>query len=533
MAIVDNRNVSLEGRKIGVHPVVTLILIAVLLVLMTVPTYHMMNALGSVFNPSSLLAYCIIGVIAFSVSTVEPMLSQSIYHNEGTSNNARKDIAGRFWLILCVIFVTAMGGWSHDVTTSKQDIATTSHNTKSQTFADDLKTIELEYQSGMIKAKTDAEHLALDIERRKARSELNNRYSQHQANATSEYSPIGRLGSALLYCLFSLIVSVATITYSRFILRFSLSITEIPIIDYISKLGQDWTTGKAEGSNNIIDHGTGRKTQLRNDLPEPEMQLKNIELTRPSGSQKTEPVPDQNHPTQNRPAPATTGVGAVSDTSTAVGVRTPNKTPQKGGNFRAFEKLDYEQLKMAVIAGKIPPTVRPVKDWLLKNNLCLTDADRQKIAADSLHRLSADGVLVLNPEQGTTNRIVAKYVLADSVKKKQGEITPEPEVITADEIGPNEIETRCGQCGNYDYTPVDQLIDRQKGIVKCSECQKGYVAETHVTNDSKPIKQAMIDSGMIPKPSSKPQITPAAGVGIGIDEDGISPMLGVGAVITK
>ena len=483
MAIVDNRNVSLEGRKIGVHPIVTLILITVLLILMTVPTYHMMNALGSVFDPDSLLAYFIIGVVAFSVSTIEPMLSQSIYHNEGTSNHARKDIAGRFWLILCVIFVTAMGGWSHDVTTSKLDIATTSHNTKSRTFADDLKTIELEYQAGMAKAKTDAEFLALDIKRRKARSKLNSQYSQHQAGAVSERSPMGRLASSLLYCLFSLIVSVATITYSRFILRFSLSITEIPIIDYISKLGQDWTTGKAEGSNNIIDHGTGRKTQLRNDLPEPEIQLHNVGRTPSLAPERGNLTSFKNGATENRPEPEDTRVGAVLNDAQSVGERPPTKTAERAA-LVDYSEGHYEAIKKAIVSGDISPTQKPVKSQLVRLNVrFVDDAARQKKAVEILDTLAAEGVLIVNPQFGKGGQVVAKYLL----NPKRDSIGGEGEELASDPIGEFDITTRCGRCGEYAYTQIDTLMDKQNGVVSCEGCGKNYVAQSHLTNDSNPL----------------------------------------------
>ena len=464
MAIVDNRNISLEGRKIGVHPIVTLFLIGILLILMLVPTYHMSNAMSSVFDMSNTLAYCVIGLIAFAISTVEPMLSQSIYHNEGTSNNARKDVSGRFWLLICVFFVTAMGGWSHHVTTSKDDIQRTSHNTLSRTFSDDLESIELEYQTSMATAK-DKDKIGLDIKRRQQRSALNRRYAAHQAAAVAPSSELGRAASTLLYCLLSLIVSIATITYSRFILRFSLSITEIPIIDYISKLGQDWKTGKAEGSNNIIDHGMGRKTALRGDLETPKIELRNVK-------EQWANV-DDIRPAPNRPAPYDSTVGAVSGDENHGGERSPK--PE-------YSETHYQAIKQSILSGDFNPTQAPVKKELVRLRVqFIDDAERQRKAVEILNQLQAEGVIIENPAQKDTKQNLAKFVVNPDHQPAQNlESTTDENLEQGDE---EMIRSTCPEC-QHTSRASKKNIKRWQGAVGCPECRTDYLV---ADNLAKPI----------------------------------------------
>jgi hypothetical protein len=179
---------------------------------------------------------------------------------------------------------------------------------------------------------------------------------------------------------------------------------------------------------------------------------------------------------ENRPQLDNTTVTDSPDVS----VRTLEKQPDRVDLFRAFNESDYGQLQQGIINAEIAPVVRAVKDWLLKKRLCLTDTERQKVATQCLKRLHHEQVLMLNPEQGKTNKIVSKYILNLKADDSSG-----------DRIGAYDIETRCGECGAYDYTRIDDLLDRQKGIVHCSGCSKNYVAQSHLTSDSKSITESL------------------------------------------
>lgn len=106
-------------------------------------------------------------------------------------------------------------------------------------------------------------------------------------------------------------------------------------------------------------------------------------------------------------------MGAVSNTNKSVGVRTPDNESKEGVIFRAINADDIEEARKAVIAGDLSPTIRPVKDWLLKvRQVVISDTARQDSASKLLQSLFKEGLLILNPNQKYTKQKLAKYILA-------------------------------------------------------------------------------------------------------------------------
>ena len=524
MAIVDNRSISQEGRKIGVHPIITLFLMVVLLILLAVPTYHMTNALGSFFAPNGGYMLWIVSCIAFAVSTAEPVVVQSIYHNEGISNG-QKDYGGRISLIAIIVFVTAMGGWSHTVNNGKDDISSNAHGIKTKSFQSDLSAAKNDYQSKMAKAKP-KDHAGITAAYRRAEAGIYRKYSKHAKTAVVKTSEAARVASTLLYCLFSLIVSILTVAYARFILRFSLSITEIPIINYMHKVGLNWTTGKAEGSNNIIDHGTGRKIPLRDELPEPEIQLKGVNLN-PSNKVDTGSV-------QESPPASNSQRGGGFGVAGGGSGRSLNESTKQGA-YLPYDQHHYFAIKKAIIDEEITPAQKPVMKKLTALNVKFKDdAARTDKAKFVLSELKSEGVIADNPKFGNSRgKVVGMYVLNKDYSESDSAQNEESEVLAKDQVKPFDIETRCNLCANYNYHHVD-FINRNNGVVECthSPCKRRYVARSHVTSDSKDIEETKKRYAESLK-SNNSSIIPGAGLGLSIDENGISPTAIIGAGVIR
>ena len=135
--------------------------------------------------------------------------------------------------------------------------------------------------------------------------------------------------------------------------------------------------------------------------------------------------------------------------------------------------------------SNIKPTLRSVKAELVSLNVkFVTDAERQAKAALILVQLKTDGVIIDNPAKvkGVAKYLVNPlYVHLEIVENtEQGG----NETIASDEIGPFDIETRCGACGAFNYDHVQPLLEKQNGVVHCYNCDKNYMANSHVTNCS-------------------------------------------------
>jgi len=184
--------------------------------------------------------------------------------------------------------------------------------------------------------------------------------------------------------------------------------------------------------------------------------------------------------TGKSPAPLEGLLYEVSDTTDSQTARAVEQPPEKGVQVN-YDVSHYAVIKEGVLNKLIAPTTRPIKAKL--NALMVkfvNDAEREKKAAQILIQLKGEGVIVDNPKAGKGR---AKYVINGDYSE-QPEQGTEPIQDNSEQVSEFDITTRCGACGEYDYTRVDVLMDKQKNIVSCSGCGKNYIAQSHLTNDS-------------------------------------------------
>ena len=482
----DTREVR-HGRKAGISPLAAAVLVFLMLLLMLVPTYHLGNSIGAHLAPHGGYVLVIIFLVAFAVATGEVILSILNYYKEKKSDAI--DVPGRRGIMLVVILTTLTGAYSFHVDTAQESIQSDSHSQQSTTFSLRGKALKSQWQADMTEVKTSAEQSRLTAQYNSDRAALSSQIARHKSQAIVQTSEAAKIVLTFLYGVFSFVCSMVLVAYSRFFVTYAKQLVELPIIAYLDKLRLDWLEGKTQGSDVIIDAGTGKKKVMRDEPLPYSVELNNTTTyhaknTRPSDAENDSQERAGNRPTPNRPEPTTTGLGAVLAASSDSGIRTPNGETEKGV-FRAINVSDIAEAKRAVIAGDLSPTIKPVKLWLLETRqVGISDIERQNHAKKLLDGMAKEGILILNPDQANTKQMLAKYVLASSVKEEQG---ASAETIDDGAIGSFDIETRCGTCGTYDYTRIDELLDNQKGIVTCTNCDKKYVAQSHITSNSKPI----------------------------------------------
>ncbi|WP_157474325.1 hypothetical protein [Leucothrix mucor] len=108
---------------------------------------------------------------------------------------------------------------------------------------------------------------------------------------------------------------------------------------------------------------------------------------------------------------------------------------------------------------------------------------------------------------------MAKFMLNPNDQPSQsdleGQRKPANRNITLDEP----VSCICPECGKQ-----ERIVETTpKGRVK-SSCGAIYVAADNLVDDS---------------PKKKIKVTPAIGAGVGVSEEGISPVVGIGALISK
>lgn len=321
--------------------------------------------------------------------------------------------------------------------------------------------------------------------------------------------------------LFSILCSFCAIFLSCYSAVFLKPLVAIPAFTLIAKLQHAWDSSGADFKavrHKVSPLGGFLSGWLRTQKSTDNKQAANP----PTSGVNTTPPSDNNADLENskkaaaesRPKPEKSRGLANWNTYSALGIRRPkqgaNDAPDPSQAYRSITDSDIKSAKALILCGNIhPPTVLPVKNWLNFKRVGLSDTARQKTAQNILREMFEAGDLKLNPGQAYTKRQLAKYVLTSPLKpdnpdKSKGDTqrtveadkgvysdsdTAEASNIDGegDYIGFFDITTRGGCCGTVSYTPIDQLIDEQNGIVTCEGCGAKYVAQTRLTKDSNPM----------------------------------------------
>lgn len=166
-----------------------------------------------------------------------------------------------------------------------------------------------------------------------------------------------------------------------------------------------------------------------------------------------------------------------------------------------------------VLNNDIKPTIRPIKAALVSQNVkFVDDKARQKKAGEILERLKKEGVIIDNPDQGSGGQIVAKYVRNPDYKEQGAGPVNSSAQDSAKYIQlAKPVNCICPSCGAVEVVAETT----PKGRVR-SGCGKIYKAADNLEN-----------------PKAGWSVKPVAGAGIGISEEGVNPIAGLGAIISK
>jgi len=275
---------------------------------------------------------------------------------------------------------------------------------------------------------------------------------------------------------------------------------------------------------------------------------------------------DGKRASEKRPPLATINVGAVLNDSDDASVRTLNDDPERVPKME-YSAHHYEAIKEGVIDGSINPTMRPVKNALVSLNIkFVDDATRQKKATAILDQLLEEGVLMDNPEFGLTGKVVAKFILNPDYRS--GKVAKSVNAESGSKQGARDQSFKYfnyGRAIKAGHEPAPEWINNPDTKIEVNEGVPLFTLEAEeifrlaiLTPDKKfmlydlgaknideairildgegheDYNQAHEDyQTMIKNSKSGAKVSPVAGAGIGISEDGINPMVGLGAIITK
>ena len=432
-ATMFNDQQILAGQKLGISTAKAFALIAMSLGLGAMNIYHMGNSITSkLLTPdSNIMLFILLYFIASCIAFIEVPLTEEIttLKAKNEASKIKTPVFG-YQVMLSIVACMAVAGGVYSMTTDaeKVDARRTGHDTHSSSF-EDLK-------QGLISNRNAARQQALSfdssVQRQvetsranadyfKALAKLKIQYSAHQVSRPTQAVETGTVWHWLWTIGFSLLCSLGVIVITNYLTKYHKPLTEIPRVFFKVKDQQEWLM--QDDDVRVIpaqvDLSGGSSTgAARKALDTPSPTPENENLT--SASERA---------LENRPAPATINVGAVSDADNGVSVRTLNDDPERVPKIE-YSKHHYEAIKAGVIDGSIKPTMRPIKNGLVSLNIkFVDDATRQKKATSILAQLLKEGVLIDNPEFGLTGKVVAKYILNSDYSEQGSNLKSKEELI--------------------------------------------------------------------------------------------------------
>ena len=467
-ANVFNDQQVMAGQRIGISTAYAILIYIIIACLLPFNTYHLSNMLTNLLGDSwiSTLSY----PLSAALTAAEMPIVQSLVTNYRLDPDS-KIVKMQGSVLVLLILLTVMGGnTSQFISADKKDASIQSHKTQEQSLNDRKKTLESNWRIATRTANRIEDNTDRQIAISQANSTyysgvsvVNNDLSKHQQSRPTTGIKTGSFTHVFLVNLLSLSLVIVSMFLSGFLAVYHTTLVASPAFSFMSKKAHGWLSA-------------ARNFKTSNH----EISPINDSATGYVKVDKTDSRTSALDSTGNSPAPLEGLLSDVSDTTDSQTARAVEQSSEKGVQVN-YGASHYATIKEGVLNKSIAPTTRPIKAKL--NALVVkfvNDAEREKKAAQILIQLKGEGVIVDNPKAGKGR---AKYVINGDYSE-QPEQGTEPIYDNSELVSEFDITTRCGACGEYDYTRVDVLMGKQKNIVSCSGCGKNYIAQSHLTNDS-------------------------------------------------
>ena len=491
-AALFNDQPILAGQKLGISTAKAILLGVMASGLAAMNVYHMGNAVTSklLAPESSIFAYALLYFIACCIAFMEVPVTEEIVTQEARGRKARGHR-----LMLAVIVTMAIGAGLYSITSDadKRSSTIAAHETAGLSYQDRAQALISDRNIARAGATDSAGRSQANADYYRALAALRLEQSGHQSTRPALAVKTDSVFHWIWAIGFSLLCSLGVVVITAYLTKYHKPLTEIPRVFFKTREDQAW----AMNDDDVrvipahVDLAGGSSTgAARKAISTPSSQSKNNNLT--SSSKRDAP---------NRPAPDTANAGAVLNDEKSVSDRPLNQNPERAVQVE-YSNDHYLAVKKAVISKEISPAQKPVCRLLTKLNIkFVDDSERTKKAIEIIENLKAENVLIDNEKFGNSGgKVVAKYKLNPDHENEQSE--------QGDNIASDDIETVCPKCKQT------EIIERS-AVAKSGGKVRSACGHVYSVN------------------GSRWQVSPMVGAGVGFGEDGFSPMLGLGAMLSK
>ena len=513
------RHQTIAGHSVGASKTFGVLMAAITLALVFMNAYHLSNFLVSkLTSPESVFLFkWALMAVGAGIACIEIPLAKSMVTSYRLHGFSSGTIIQGLLAIVVIIMAIVAGISSQLADSDRRDTQTASYQVTDGSFSNMERSATMARDSALHRAnlirdpeskliaKIEAERAYQDqlisIAQQKAAHTLHKPVQMMQSGTTEHY---------IVLALFSIVCSVGAIFCSAFSAVFINPLVAMPAFSLKAKANHDW---QSDGSDfKTVKHELSPLANKFSGYLGREKVAATVKNTALPSAENDDLTSANNRASENRPHVEDTTLRAVLNSSDGVGVRTPNDASQQGGKVD-YSNSHYQTIKQGVLSGDIKPTVRPVKAELVRLKVrFVDDATRQQKAVDILDQLRAEGVLLDNPDFGKGGQVVAKFMLNPNYQSSSDDLAGQSKKANRNITLEEPVSCICPSCGELEI--VDTVS--KNGKVK-SGCGEVYRFADNLADRKR--------RGV--------NVTPMAGVGVGISEDGLSPVAGIGALISK
>jgi len=448
---MNSHNQSIAGLQVGEDKLLEAIIIAAGVGLVAVNAYHMATFLVAKLSSvdSNFVWIGILYVLGCSLALLEIPLARMLVTQYRLSPISFATVILGFVSCTVVSLAIVAGISSQSHSGHERDNEVLTHSLGGASLEARRAAIEADYKLALVRAKMISNAESKEYAEIKAASEYQNSLSMlasevhaNQAAQPSLMNQESPLVKKAISILFALVCSVGAMVLSAYHTIYVLPLIALPALSLVSKKDHEWQSDKTNFKS--ADHVISPLKNEAGTLP-----IGNAFRTVDAAKVNDKNISVSNTETYSPPTSDTN----LNPSGRSLAVNTESDNLGKA----------YELIRQVIIAKKCKPTLRGVKDVLVKSNIkFVTDKARTEAINQVLDLLLKEGVIILNPKHGATGKVVAKYLLNENYKAGGNDMDNQP------------FNAKCPSCTAV--VKVERVSD--EGLVRCA-CDHVFKAVDH------------------------------------------------------
>jgi len=458
------RNQTIAGHQVGASRHMEYGLLFITASLVAINCYHLSNFLISKLTTpeTSVLFIGLLCLVGIGIACLEVPVGKGLIVSYRLTGFSMSTLIQSLLALAILSMAVTAGINSQTADADKRDTQSASYNLTESSFSNLRQSARFERDSLLARAELIQDTPSRAIAKLEAEKHFQDALiSITQAQAANrlkkpvETFETGSTGQRFTIALFSLVCSLGAMFTSAFSAVFVNPLVALPAFSLRAKVNHDW---QSDGSDfkTMTHEFTPMGNPLSRFLLREKVQAKPLPSTDESAATTSAPINTAQTP-PNRLDSSSEALPLVSERSLNTGIHDTDRVD--------YSSAHYDAIKAAIMSKALKPTQAPVKKKLIALKVrFVDDAARQQKAVAILEQLNHEGVLRINPEYGTSGKVVAQYVLnADDQSAVEQGI---------------DIRARCPACHKLELIQAGQL-EQSKGRVK-SLCGHVYIVQDHL-----------------------------------------------------